>query len=71
MKPSGYANSRAHRLVYESDGTADFTDEDWLDCALACIDQAGFAPREQASIEQNVRALYERRRVKSVKFGAA
>lgn len=62
---STYPNSRAHRLVYESDGTGDFTEADWLDCALACLDQAGLTVEQQRWHETMLRASFERRGVRS------
>ena len=45
---------------------ADMTDGDWLEVALAAIDQAGFPLRDQGAIGAILRASFERRTAREV-----
>lgn len=45
-----YANERVQDVVYGCDYTLDFDRQDWLDLAMAALDQAGITADEQARI---------------------
>lgn len=45
---------------------ADMSDGDWLEVALAAIDQAGFPLRDQGAIGAILRASFERRTAREV-----
>lgn len=47
---SGYSNARVNSAIY-SPSTADFTQRDWLDLAMAAIDQSGIGVALQERIE--------------------
>lgn len=41
MMNGGYSNESVNAVVYGSKATEDFSQQDWLDLALAALDQAG------------------------------
>jgi len=50
---NGYPNPRVNTLIYDTPATADFTKKDWLDGALAFLDQAGVP----AALYDRIKAL--------------
>lgn len=46
-----YSNTKVSDLIYRSPATAGFTRQDWLDLAMAALDQGGVQRREYAAIE--------------------
>lgn len=55
----GYANPRVHAAVYQGATFEDFTEQDWLDLAIAALDQAGLSARDQRGIEKTAREAFE------------
>lgn len=46
----GYSNSRVNNAIY-SPSTSGFTQQDWLDLAMAALDQSGIGVALQERIE--------------------
>jgi hypothetical protein len=47
-----YKNTKVSDLIYRSPATAGFTRQDWLDLAMAALDQGGIQPREYEQVEK-------------------
>lgn len=63
MTPSYYAYSElVDKIIYNSDCTRNFTRKDYIDLAMAAIDQAGFLFHDQNRIEaliNEIKAKYQ------------
>mgnify|MGYP003547657128 CR=1 FL=1 len=62
--PEGLEGEKAQAVIDAA--PADMTDGDWLEVALAAIDQAGFPLRDQGAIGAILRASFERRTAREV-----
>jgi len=51
----GYTNERVSDIVYGSPVTAEFTPIDWLDLAMASLDQAGMSQQDQLLVGAQLR----------------
>lgn len=51
----GYTNERVSDVVYGSPATAEFTPIDWLDLAMASLDQAGLSQQDQLLVGAQLR----------------
>lgn len=49
-----YRNPKISDLVYRSPETAEFTSRDWLELALAALDQAGSSAHDQDALRASV-----------------
>lgn len=45
-----YSNPRVNAVIFEGGTLEDFTEQDWLDLAVASLDQAGLSARDQRAI---------------------
>lgn len=45
-----YSNPRVNAVIFEGGTLEDFTEQDWLDLAVAALDQAGLSARDQRAI---------------------
>lgn len=55
----GYDNPRVNDAIYKGATFDDFTEADWLELALAALDQAGLSARDQHAIEKTAREAFE------------
>lgn len=51
-----YPNSKVNAVVYGTSATAEFTDDDWLDLALAALDQASNVSKRDYLIVESMLA---------------
>lgn len=54
MTTRGAYDARTQAVVYGCDDTADFTREDWINLAMAALDQAGCNVRFQEEIRASL-----------------
>lgn len=54
-----YSNPRVNAVIFEGGTFEDFTEQDWLDFAVAALDQAGLSARDQRAITKLATEAFE------------